>query len=517
MIQKIKFILQPLLLPALSGVLIGTSYTPFPPWASLFCFLPLWLSVWNESSYKKIFFKGLTTQFILSLIGFHWVTVVATEHGHFPFALSVVVLIIFSLTAMYYFPLSLLIWKWIDNKYSPNLVVKTLLIACIFSLLEIFSHTIFPWNFGYSFLSSKWPIYQLSDIIGFQGLSSYVLFTNAIILIAYKLKSLKLLAASVVSFIGLNVLGHFHKPTLSAADQTLSLAVIQANVGNQQKFYSVHKGRFQQVILDKYLNLSEQSLKQNPKIDALIWPETAIPVLVRPNNLNSYYPSQILDLLNNYQVDLFSGAFYENKFGDQTANSFIWISNDEIQYVYKKTHLLAFGEYLPFSKTFPALKKLLPQVADFERGLGPQVFDYKNTKIGVQICYEGLFPDFTTELANKEVELIINLTNDSWYGDSSQPHQHLNMTLARAIEHRTPLLRATNTGISTVILPDGELLQRSPIYKEWYKIYDIPIRKPQATFFQKFPWLNTVFLILLMIGLCTLTILKGSYERNKPS
>ena len=514
MIQKIKFILQPLLLPAISGVLIGTSYTPFPPWASLFCFLPLWLSVWNESSYKKVFLKGLTTQFILSLIGFHWVTVVATEHGHLPFALSIVVLIIFSLSAMYYFPLSLLIWKWLDKKYSPSHMIKALLIAVIFSLLEVYSQTIFPWNFGYSFLSAKWPIYQLADITGFQGLSTYVLLSNAFLLIAYKLKKPIVLIGTLGVFLALNIIGHIHRPELSPTERYLNLAVIQANVGNQEKFYAQHKARFQQVILDKYLGLSERQLKQNPNIDALVWPETAIPVMMRPTHLQTYYPSQILNLLKTYNVDLFSGAFYEKQYGEKTSNSFIWLNEKTIKYVYKKTHLLAFGEYLPFSKYFPKLKELLPQVADFERGQGPKVFNYKNTKIGLQICYEGLFPDFSTELAQKGVELIINLTNDSWYGDSSEPHQHLTMTLARAIEHRTPLLRSTNTGISTLILANGEVKERSPIYKQWAHVFKIPIRDPQKTFFQKFSWLNTVFLVLLMIGLITAIRYKGNYDKK---
>lgn len=516
MIQKIKFILQPLLLPILSGVLIGTSYTPFPPWASLFCFLPLWVSVWNESSYKKVFLKGLTTQFVLSIIGFYWVIVVAKEHGHLPFSVSIIVLILFSLTAMYYFPLSLLIWKWIDKKFSPGLISKSILIAVIFSLFEVYSHTIFPWNFGYSFLASKWPIYQLADITGFQGLSSIVLILNALMLIAYHFKKVSVFAAVVVVFFGLNIAGHFHQPEVSSSKgQKLNLAVIQANVGNQEKFYAQHKAQFQQVILDRYISLSKKTLEENQNIDALIWPETAIPFILRPSQLQSYYPRQILDILNRYNVDLFSGAFYEDQYGSQTSNSFVWLDSKKINYVYKKTHLLAFGEYLPFSEYFPKLKKLLPQVADFERGLGPEIFTYKNIPIGVQICYEGLFPQFSKQLADKNAQLIINLTNDSWYGDSSEPHQHLTMTLARAIELRIPLLRATNTGISTLILANGEVLETSPIYKSWSHVYEVEINKTAKTFFQKYSWLNTAFLMLVLIVVMLVLFFKGSYGKKQ--
>jgi apolipoprotein N-acyltransferase len=107
-------------------------------------------------------------------------------------------------------------------------------------------------------------------------------------------------------------------------------------------------------------------------------------------------------------------------------------------------------------------------------------------------------------LANQDAQLIVNLTNDSWYGTWQEPYQHLYMTLARAIEFRRPLIRATNTGISTVVLASGEVLEKSPMAREWTYIYDIPYRsRPGKTFYQICPWLLDGFLIitiLLIVG-----------------
>jgi apolipoprotein N-acyltransferase len=87
-------------------------------------------------------------------------------------------------------------------------------------------------------------------------------------------------------------------------------------------------------------------------------------------------------------------------------------------------------------------------------------------------------------------QFIVNATNASWYGSWQEPYQHLYMTLARAVEFRRPLIRATNTGISTVVLASGEILEKSPIYEEWTKLYNVPyLKKPPATFYQYWFWL----------------------------
>jgi len=126
--------------------------------------------------------------------------------------------------------------------------------------------------------------------------------------------------------------------------------------------------------------------------------------------------------------------------------------------------------------------------------------------MGAQICYESLFPGFSRSLAELGAQFIVNVTNDSWYGTWQEPYQHMYMTLARGVEFRIPVLRVTNTGISTVSLASGEILDRSPIHEPWTGIYDVAYRKqPSATFYQKWFWLVPsvlwgTLLILLATG-----------------
>jgi apolipoprotein N-acyltransferase len=124
-----------------------------------------------------------------------------------------------------------------------------------------------------------------------------------------------------------------------------------------------------------------------------------------------------------------------------------------------------------------------------------------------QICYEGLFAYFSRDLANLGAQVIVNVTNDSWYGAWQQPYQHFYMTLARGIEFRRPVLRVTNTGISSVVLASGDILQRSPIYQPWTDVYHVPyVKNPSPTFYQEWFYLLPILLWISFFALLMFAI-----------
>jgi apolipoprotein N-acyltransferase len=137
-------------------------------------------------------------------------------------------------------------------------------------------------------------------------------------------------------------------------------------------------------------------------------------------------------------------------------------------------------------------------VGDYGRGPGPSVFSAGAVKIGPLICYESLFDWFVRSLANQGGQIMVNLTNDSWYGKWEQPFQHGFMTLSRAVEVRRPLVRSTNTGLTTAILANGEILAQSPLHEVWWHNYEIPYMKdPKPTLFMGFGyWLIPISLLL---------------------
>lgn len=142
-------------------------------------------------------------------------------------------------------------------------------------------------------------------------------------------------------------------------------------------------------------------------------------------------------------------------------------------------------------------------IGDFDRGEEPQVKEISGVNVGLQICYEAMFSSFSRKLSKKKAQILINITNDSWYGKYSEPKQHLYSALAKSIETGLPIVRVTNTGISALLSPDGKVFHASPINKAWSKNILVPYQsQPKLTFFVKLGHLLTLPLLLIMFILC---------------
>ncbi|MBL7672330.1 MAG: apolipoprotein N-acyltransferase [Bdellovibrionaceae bacterium] len=522
----------------LSGTLVGTSYIPFPPWAIFFAYVPLWLKVLRETSLVRVFFFGWVTQFVLTLIGFHWIAYTAYEFGHIPWPLSGLVLLAFASLAHLYIPLSIILAIQIRNWTRLSDSQTLVLLALTLILGERIWPSIFPWNLGYTFLWARWPIYQWADIVGFEGLSAFILLMNAAVAIAWLQAHnrprvlLSLGFVGTLGIVALSVGGDFHGKAWKETDSSIKVLAVQGNIGNFEKIAAEKGHAFQSEILNRFLDLTRKGLLDHPETDLIFWPETAFPDFLDEFYKHRERPARLTEAIKTWKKPLLTGSFSKNHLdSDSNKNTFnaaflISKEGERLGPPYHKTNLLAFGEYLPFSNQFPVLLKWITIVSNFGRGQGPSVFswpqalsvDVSNTnsasnaghilKIGPQICYEGLSPDFSRELARQGADLIANFTNDSWFGltwfgYSFEPQQHMNMTLGRAIELRRPLIRATNTGITTAILADGTQLAQSPINEPWTGLLDIKFKKnsPQSFFVEHKnldSWLYFVLFFVMM-------------------
>ena len=131
---------------------------------------------------------------------------------------------------------------------------------------------------------------------------------------------------------------------------------------------------------------------------------------------------------------------------------------------YDKVHLVPYGEYVPLRKWFPFINKLVVGVGDFQSGKGYYPLNIGNHKLGVLICYEGIFPKASRIYKQGGANLLVNITNDAWFGKTSAPFQHLSMTVFRAVENRLFLVRSANTGISAIIDPTGTIVEQSELF-----------------------------------------------------
>jgi len=501
------------LLPVLSGIFIGTSYIPFPPWASLFCFVPLWLFWRQQQKLKNVLLGGLLTAAIFTLIGFNWVTYLLHEFAHLPWPLAILGMLVFAVLAHLFVPVAGLFWFLGQRRFQWPDKLSMMMMTIITTLCEAYSLTLFDWNFGYSWYGAGLPLYHWAEFIGFSGLSALTLLCNLPLLVAWQKRRQPtgklLLAAVLTGFVLLNIGGLWLKNRLPAPDASFNVLLVQADIGNEEKLAAELGRGFRDEILQRLFNITDQSLKANHgrKIDFAVWPEAAFPTLLGEEFRYQKLPNAMRQFLRERQLALITGAYGIDRQSRLITNSLFVLDRDGeiVPPHYNKSILLAFGEYIPGENLFPQIRQWLPPTGHFAPGSGPTtLLQLSDWKMGAQICYESLFPRFTRSLAKLGAQFIVNVTNDSWYGTWQEPYQHMYMTLARAVEFRRPLLRATNTGISTVVLASGEILQRSPLHRSWSGLYHVPYRKkPPRTFYQQYFWLvpGLLWSTLLVLGI----------------
>lgn len=507
------------LLPVWSGVFIGTSYIPFPPWASLFCFVPLWLFWQRQERMKCVVLGGVLTSFIYTLIGFNWVTYTLHEFAKVNWFVAGIGMVLFALFGHLFVPIAGALWFWLRRRLNAGRRVSFALMAVLTALTEFYVPMLFKWNFGYSWYGAGLPIYQWAEVIGFTGLSMLTILANLAGLYAWRrrvqLGGKIAFGALILGFAALNGGGLWLKNRLPQPDAALDVLLVQANIGNLEKQSMEHGKGFRAEILTQYFQITDEGLAKNPDIEFVMWSETAFPSLLGGEYNQTLYAELLQEFLRNRSVALLTGAYGKDAKGEITNSLFAVDHQGNVtEPHYSKTHLLALGEYIPGEETFPWLRKMLPMVSHFGRGPGPTVLlQWNGYRMGPQVCYESLFPEFSKGLADLGAQFIVNVTNDSWYGAWQEPYQHMFMTLARGVEFRRPVLRATNTGISTVSLANGEVLELSPLDTRWSGAYHVPfLVQPQPTFYQNHFHLMTILLWTGLLGLVAV----GAIMQRRP-
>ena len=193
-----------------------------------------------------------------------------------------------------------------------------------------------------------------------------------------------------------------------------------------------------------------------------MWPETALPTVLRrdPDLLR-----MLATMSGEMRVPLLVGSIdvvdgRPNRF----TNTAFLVTDRGIVGRYDKIHLVPFGEYVPLSGVIGFVRGWAEFIADLEPGSRAVVFPGPPAPFGVVICYEGIFPDLFREFVNNGARVMVNMTNDGWFGRTSGPGQHLAMYSFRAVEHRIAIVRAANTGVSAFIAPSGQVVRHLGLF-----------------------------------------------------
>jgi apolipoprotein N-acyltransferase len=331
----------------------------------------------------------------------------------------------------------------------------------------------------------------------------------------HEMRALRSVGVLLLGFLSLNGLGLWLSHHLPVPDDKVKVMLVQGNIGNAEKVSAELGMGFQEAILKAFMQTTDQGLAATDpsSLDFVIWPETAFPSVLGRGLRLTPDAETLRSFMASRKINLMTGAYgFDRSKGLMTNSLFVLDqSGSVVEPHYSKTILLAFGEFIPGEELWPGIRNYLPPIGQFARGPGPTVLlAHDRFLMGPQICYESLFAWFSRDLANLGAQFIVNVTNDSWYGYWQEPYQHLYMTLARAIEFRRPVIRTTNTGISTVILADGTQLEQSPINATWTGVYEVPfVKAPGSTFYQRHFHLMSSMVMLLF----AILLLSGTRDR----
>lgn len=260
---------------------------------------------------------------------------------------------------------------------------------------------------------------------------------------------------------------------LSQTSEAVSVAVIQGNIEQDVKW----EPAYQKATIDKYCHLSMAAVQQVRKPDLVVWPETALPFYYRWNMALSEQVNGCIGRADTTflvgspaferreppkEYTLYNRAYMINPAGFVTGQ-------------YDKIHLVPFGEYVPLGKYLFFLGKLIAQSGDFSHGpSGVQPLAFNGSSAGLLICFEIIFPYLSRDMTRNGAEILVNTTNDAWFGRTAAPWQHFSMAVFRAIENRRAVARAANTGISGFVLPTGNIAGMTKLFEDGHLTQTLP-------------------------------------------
>lgn len=496
---------------ALSGLMLTASFPPLDlSWLAWFSLIPLLIRL-RRISPGAAFKLGLITGFFHSITLLYWIVVVLSHYGNIDILISIGPFALLCLYMSIYPAIFSAIILPFQNRAIAALAVPAVWVSLEYLRSILF--TGFPWCLiGYSQYSNL-ALIQIADIFGVYGISFIIVHINVIIQLlilssSRTIKSLRLDISTACILLGATIFyGQYQlscDPEKKTTPVHLRTAIVQPNIDQSVKWDPTYRRETMSVL--KRLTLS--LVYDSPEL--IIWPETAVPFFFQ--NSREYAPAvRALSEKTGASLLFGSPAYTKTDLGVSYLNRAYLINPEgkSPQY-YDKNHLVPFGEYVPLKRFLFFISRLVPSAGDFIHGETIKPLNDKGRYLGVLICFEAIFPEIARTLAKKGANMIVNITNDAWFGETSAPYQHLAMTVFRAVETRIPVVRAANTGISAFIDSRGRILKKGGLFTEETLTHSVKINKRHMSLYTRFGDIFALSTVVL-----TLTILMSLLIKRK--
>lgn len=474
----LDLLLRPGALAALSGVLLFLSFPKFGHGAVAWVALaPLFIAAALSGGGWRAARLGFITGAVSSVGLVYWTSLVVVQFGGLglPAGLGAMAALCLALAT---FPALV---AWAVGTWTRVFGARAVLLAPLpwvgVELMRARTAGNFAWCLlGYS-QHANLPMIQIARATAVYGVSFVVALSSAVLAyvgIERRPSRRRLAVAALVAVIAavwVDGVVRLRRPEPPAP--RLRVGLVQASIAQPDKWDP--EKAWENV--DRHIELTSQAVAQGARL--VVWPESAVPFYY------DHSPEAALTLNELVRRDNVYLFFGNDDFERGTDARQVWVGakllgpNGALVYRYHKVRLVPFGEYVPLSPLLTVggryTARLVRQVADFTPGKDFSVGAVDGHRMGGFICYEAIFPEIVRQFAARGAELLVNVTNDGWYGRTSAPHQHLAMALFRAVENGRYLVRAANTGITAVVDTRGRILARTELFDETALVRDVPL------------------------------------------
>ena len=447
-------------LAALGGAFYFLGWAGFGWWPlSLLCLVPLWgaLELGLGRSWRHSLAVGWLYGTVTCAGGYHWLVEFLSVFSGYGYAPSVLFWMVFSAYLGFNFAVYGVLYRTLRKRGWPTsyVAIPTLL------LIEWLYPSLFPTYLSNS-LHALTTFVQIADLGGPMLITVVMALVNLSVFEGWRwsrgrrttprlLWSLTVAATALTAIYGDLRIDQIEARMSEAP--SLEIGIVQVNMGIFEKRVEAEEGR------RRHLEQSRQ-LEREGDLDLIVWPESAyISFLPRELPWNGDRIRSDLDT-----PIIFGGISAGVEDGKRQMYNTVFLLGEDgmVRSSYDKTYLLMFGEYLPFGEMFPILYELSPNSSRFTAGTHVRPLRFGDWRISTPVCYEDVLARFTRTMVREgRPHVLMNLTNDAWFGDSQEPYIHLVLSKFRAIEHRRYLVRSTNSGISAVVDPVGRVVAQS--------------------------------------------------------
>jgi apolipoprotein N-acyltransferase len=448
---------------------------------------------------RRFFFRAWLFGTVAYMGGFYWIAYTLQEFSGFPLPIaSLFATIFWSFQGLQFVLMLWLFRRTRAHGFSATFALPAAYVAC---------EAVFPMLFEHYYGNGLYRatiLTQIADLGGPETCTGLVMLVNGALYDVLSARSKKLpiprlgpglAVAAVVFTLGYGAYRIAQVESYLASGPSLRVALVQPNLGLFERFEDPAVG-------DRIREMSVALEQRDPSVELFVWPESAVTYWL--DDVQSVHRTVLRDV---HRPVIFGGIRHQEREDGVILDhntAFLADADGRLIDTYDKTYLLAFGEYLPFGDTFPWLYDVSPMSGRFSPGNHVEPLELPSVhgeplRLTALICYEDIVSRFVRRaVAEGDPDFLVNVTVDTWFGDTQEPWVHLTLATFRAIEHRRTLVRSTNSGVSAFIDPLGRVTSHTETFEPATLVEDVRLGAVHETLYELLgPWPGYVSLLAI--------------------